>query len=223
MKIQSDFAIGIPTINRMDLLEETINKYIIDFPNTKIYILDNGDQYIRPTNIVHWILTERIQIIRPVANIGVAASWNTLINEIFYNDWHPAKKALIMNDDIYLGKPEGFIQNLFNTYPGSPVLLSQKQWSVFSIDSATFSAIGNFDERFFPAYYEDSDYDYRLKLKGITPLITDILDPQIYQQSMSIAKDTSLNKNYLKNRDFYVEKWGGEPGQEKYTEPFNKK
>ena len=44
--MKHSFAIGIPTINRADLLNPTLQKYFQDFPNVDIYILDNGSQKI---------------------------------------------------------------------------------------------------------------------------------------------------------------------------------
>jgi hypothetical protein len=38
------FAIGIPTLNRADLLSQALIKYIYDFPEISIYVLDNGNQ-----------------------------------------------------------------------------------------------------------------------------------------------------------------------------------
>ena len=40
------FAIGIPTLNRADLLNPVLKKYAADFPDTKIYVVDNGNQDI---------------------------------------------------------------------------------------------------------------------------------------------------------------------------------
>jgi hypothetical protein len=39
---------------------------------------------------------------------------------------------------------------------------------------------------------------------------------------MSIAKDPSLNNNFMKNRQLYIDMWGGLPKEEKYTTKFNK-
>jgi hypothetical protein len=38
---------------------------------------------------------------------------------------------------------------------------------------------------------------------------------------MTIEKDPSLG-NFLNNRELYIKKWGGIPGEEKYTNPYNK-
>jgi GT2 family glycosyltransferase len=55
------FGIGIPTFNRWDLLESSLEKYILDFPNIDIHILDNGQQNIpdyhyNNANIIYIIL-----------------------------------------------------------------------------------------------------------------------------------------------------------------------
>ena len=42
--INKYFAIGIPTINQGDYLQSTLQLYQDDFPDTQIYILDNGLQ-----------------------------------------------------------------------------------------------------------------------------------------------------------------------------------
>ncbi len=44
------FAIGIPTLNRWDLLMPTLHLYVADFPHTKIYVVDNGNQ---PCDVNH--------------------------------------------------------------------------------------------------------------------------------------------------------------------------
>ena len=41
------FGIGIPTINQAEALESALKLYVDDFPNTMIYVLDNGLQDFR--------------------------------------------------------------------------------------------------------------------------------------------------------------------------------
>jgi hypothetical protein len=50
-----NFAIGIPTLNRADLLVPSLLKYINDFPGVKIFVLDNGNQDIESSlQILRW-------------------------------------------------------------------------------------------------------------------------------------------------------------------------
>ena len=45
--MQTKFGIGIPTLNRYDLLLPALHFYALnDFPDTHIHIIDNGDQGI---------------------------------------------------------------------------------------------------------------------------------------------------------------------------------
>jgi hypothetical protein len=51
---------------------------------------------------------------------------------------------------------------------------------------------------------------------------TAILNPVIYRNSMTIAKDPTLNSRFLEYRQNYIDKWGGLPNEETFTTPFNK-
>src|SRR5580692_10711990 len=89
------FALAIPTLNRADLLNETLQKYVVDFPDTKIFVCDNGGQRI----FEH----ENIIVIRPLTNLGVARSWNRMSEKIFELK---IKNAVTLNDDVYSGKKQ---------------------------------------------------------------------------------------------------------------------
>ena len=203
------FGIGIPTLNRADLLCPSLLKYLKDFPGVTIYVLDNGNQ-----NIV--FLDENIKVISNETNIGVGASWNVLCRKIYENH----ENALILNDDIYLGKKTNDINKLIEK--NNQFITATPDWCAFIISKAIFQNVGAFDECFFPAYYEDNSYAYRMKLKGVSHLRTPYLNPEIYRVSQSIEKDKSLFDYRTKNKQLYIEMWGGLPEREKFTKPFNK-
>ena len=69
-------GLGIPTLNRYDLLNIPLRKYVSDFD---VYLVDNGNQNIQQDNCKIFVQEK---------NIGVAASWNILCREIFKkHDW----------------------------------------------------------------------------------------------------------------------------------------
>jgi len=81
-----------------------------------------------------------------------------------------------------------------------------------------------FDESFYPAYFEDRDYFYRLKLNQGRILEHSFLNPNKFINSGTISKDggdPSINKNFYDLQNLYMRKWGGPPGSEFYTNPFN--
>jgi GT2 family glycosyltransferase len=202
--------IGIPTINRADLLNETLEKYFDDFKTTEIAICDNGKQDIitRPKNFM---------IYRPEKNLGVSGSWNMLLD---YGIKVGATHVLMLNDDVYLGKNEDEISAIIRLW-NPEFLCTELNWCSFILSTETFKKVGNFDERFFPAYFEDNDYFYRMKLLDVPIIYNTMLNPIIYRNSMTIQKDPLLNKDFEKNRQYYISKWGGSPANEKFIKPFN--
>jgi GT2 family glycosyltransferase len=205
------FAIGIPTLNRWDLLRPALWKYLQDFPHTHIYVLDNGNQQKeieRPT--IHYINQKQ--------NIGVAASWNILCDRIYGDN---NKFALIMNDDIYLGRNEYQIGNLLHYQKGS-FFVTPKDWCVFVAPVQTYQEVGRFDENFM-AYCEDRDYQYRLKLAGKGITRWEMIMPLIYRNNSTSDKNPDVLKWAQQSQEYYIRKWGGEPGAEIFSLPFGKR
>lgn len=210
-----EFAIGIPTINRWDLLKFSLQNYLTnDFKNIKIFILDNGKQNI---DIIHTNLT----IFEVNYNIGVAGSWNILCQAIFAEH----DNALILNDDIYLGRNQNEINNLLEEsdppQKNIDFWAAPPCWCSFILPYKTMQQIGLFDTHYYPCYHEDNDYRYRMGLAGMNIVQTEILSPKIFRKSMSVLKDPSLDKNFLKNQQYHIRKWGGMPDHEVFKTPFD--
>lgn len=223
-------GIGIPTYNRYDLLKPYIGKYGVDFPDCQIYITDNGHQSIqmneRTISSIQHIEKDSgdvrfsksgMTIIENENNVGVAASWNQLCKKIFEkNDY-----ALIMNDDIYLGKKQEQVFSLIESKKNG-FIRATPDWCAFVISKKVFELVGDFDECFFPAYYEDKSYEYRMKLKGVVMLKHPDLNPVVYKSSQTLEKDPEIFEQSKKNKKLFIEMWGGEPTKEIYKSPFNK-
>jgi GT2 family glycosyltransferase len=213
------FAIAIPTINRIDLLSQALKEYERDFENTKIFILDNGNQNFQVSYTYHFLS------IAEGGNFGVAKSWNYLCEKIFsYYDYRMAgyyDYALILNDDVYLGKTEAQIAEFLSNWSPNTFLVSTQGFCSFIISREIFDKIGKFDERFFPAYFEDNDYIRRMDMAGVHIHHDTFLNPVLYRQSASIERTPELNNGWMYNRKYYELKWGGVPGQERFSVPFN--
>lgn len=212
-KKAKDFMIGIPTINRSDLLNEFLSHYYIQFPKNHILIIDNGNQKI---NARH----QNFEIHRPEKNLGVAGSWNYIMNKAYDYGY---QNTLILNDDIYISHQRNIIERIITKYKYTDLIRCPKQYhmSAFILKTYAFKNTGLFDENFYPAYFEDNDYLYRINLDGGFVEICETLSPEIFNNSMTIKKDPTLNQNYEKNQEYYIKKWGGTPNREIYKTPFN--
>lgn len=207
------FSILIPTINRKDLLVEALEWYCEYLPNTEILILDNGNQDIP-------CLSERVWIWENETNLGVAGSWNYLIHKAIQGK---EQNFVILNDDIILKKSELEIDAMIAM--GSPMTFHRPRafynWSAFILRKSIFDMVGEFDTNFEKCFFEDNDYEYRMRLEGVNIKYEDGLAPDVYRNSMTIQKDPLLG-GYIENREYYIEKWGGLPTEEQYKTPFNK-
>jgi GT2 family glycosyltransferase len=202
-------GIGIPTIKRFDLLFPCLVMYKNDFPNTDIYVVDNGKQNIK---------IDGIKVIEQDENLGVAGSWNLLANVIFQNN----DNALILNDDIYFGKKLHELQDFIKKKKlKDKFIRATPDWCAFLLPKSVFSKVGEFDDVFYPAYYEDKSYEYRMKLKGISPVKSPFFNPAIYKSSQTMIKMPELQDMSKKNKLKYIEMWGGEPENEKYKIPYD--
>ncbi len=212
-------GIGIPTLNRADLLQENLVDLATNFSDAdSIHIIDNGFQDIQlPPELDIYLET-------PGRNLGVAASWNKHMKHAF--EEKGCDYVLILNDDIVLGHTKEEVQEVIASRAEPYLLTGTFYWSTLLISKACYEDIGGFDENFYPAYYEDNDYARRLNLSemgsvryGQDPR----LDPVVKRNSMTIKKDPDVNKLFNKNKKYFHTKWGGYPGKEVYTIPFNGK
>jgi len=207
------FCILIPTLNRKDLLLEALDYYTNVFTNTPIYILDNGKQDIPNTYKNTYIYTKE-------SNLGVAGSWNFLIEKAIscgYNYY------LVLNDDIVLKKDEDSIWNIIISHGSDKFIRSEQfyNWSAFILSKNIYLRVGKFDTSFERCYFEDNDYEYRMKLENIPIVYDKELNAEVYRNSMTIQKEPHLN-NFNNNMNYYISKWGGMPNEEKYNTPFNR-
>ena len=203
--------IGIPTINRAELLNEALANYFEDFQETEIFIVDNGNQDI--------ITREKnFAIYRPESNLNVSGSWNLIMD---YAEKVKATHVLMLNDDVYLGKTELEIQTILRLWGNAPFYNSEMNWCSFIMSVEGFKKVGKFDENLFPNYFNDNDMFTRMKLLNMDMVYTAMLNPVIFRNSMTIAKDPTLNSQFGVYRQNYINKWGGVPHEEKFTTPFN--
>lgn len=210
----SPITIIIPTINRADLLKESLRdlKGTGLLKNYNLIIIDNGAQDLS-------FVPLDVKIIKNKENVGVARSWNQGLQHAFASD--ECHTALVLNDDIIFGKTPAELQNLLQAHDlRTQVLTSPEHWCAFFIGKELYEKVGPFDETFYPAYYEDTDYRNRILLSGGSLIKTPSLSPKVFNNSMTIKKDPSLNKNFEKNKEYFFQKWGPNGTLPRVTEVF---
>jgi hypothetical protein len=216
--------IGTMILNGADDLLKQFDS--IDHPVNRYFILDNsmgqdpevrqaidkikgGHKYIKSIEVVHNFM-----------NVGFSGSINQIIKQntdcpywcILSVDWQPKP-----------GQLKKLAERLENPFVGLLCDETQNGYSSIVFTPKLLYEVGYLDENFFPAYYEDNDHRYRMKLAGIEweylPLdYQHIVSATIKRDPVIYAKN---QMTFKENGRYYVEKWGGLPGQEKYTTPFD--
>lgn len=216
----------IPTIRRFDLLHECIIAALNNTrPPDKISIIDNSGGLFTVDGwrtMIEQASDKIIDVITPNHNKGVAGSWNTFLHT--YEDM-----MLISNDDVIFDPYliEEMIK-AWNTNPECmffyPAASNASMFAVYAMRKNLFTTVGNFDENFYPAYFEDNDYNYRMRIYGYTEKCVESAH-YTHKGSATIKSysDKEMNKHHKTFQQlarYYKEKWGGLPNEEIYTEPF---
>jgi GT2 family glycosyltransferase len=234
-------SIIIPFYGLLKLTEETVASIKTKHP-FKILLIDNKPTKESKEWLKFATTNPHIEAFQFPENLGVAASWNLGIKHA-QTQWN-SDIYVILNNDIVLqeGTIDTMIEELMkpncalisatdvcskisepctiHTYKVSNKheLTEAPEFSCFALKRNTVDTIGYFDPNFYPAYFEDNDYHHRLKLAGLKALKT---NQAVYYHygSRTMKQDDDIkalcNNGYAINREYYIDKWGGLPGEEK--------
>lgn len=162
-------------------------------------------------------------------NRGLAKTWNcALRHSARSNNW----PIVIANDDINCTSVQledalrKFATALSTKEPRFAVIKPASGnggFSFFGMNQSCYSKVGPFDERIAIAYYEDSDYSYRLKMCDIEIMY---IECSLTHETCGTASRLSDSERQAlisikeNNKRYYIRKWGGAVGHEKYAYPF---
>ena len=122
-----------------------------------IFIVNNGN-----TGIEEKLRTYRLTSLFFNVNQGVSRSWNIGLNKAIEEGY---RNFLWLNDDIILRGSQVLKESLDKILLGTVVTTQFEHivgWA-FGYNYDTFLKLGEFDERFYPCFYEDNDMDLRIK------------------------------------------------------------
>jgi GT2 family glycosyltransferase len=94
-------------------------------------------------------------------------------------------------------------------------------FACFMITKRCWKEVGRFDEKFFPAYFEDNDYHRRILMAGMQARIVPQAPYYHYGSKTQHSGQGADHSQFQINQGYYKRKWGGLPGAEVYATPFN--
>lgn len=174
-------------------------------------------------------IRERVLVIDNThTNRGVAASWNLgLARAVSVEaDW-----LVLMSEAVRFKEAGGAdLETALNDDTDSLwVDLVGTGWHLVAFRTHMLRRVGRWDENFWPAYFEDTDYLVRMHLAGYpSPRLNDrpgrrlIAGLDVYDAGTEHSITTGLvGVNFTPLVDYYRAKWGATPPEYRYPTPFN--
>lgn len=187
-------------------------------PRERILLVDNAGEHP-----ITWALTEEWtgRLHRAGRNLGVAASWNLGVRAVIKEqlDW------LVIASTSFRFGPDGgmeFIAGL-NGCHGRPGVHSGFGWHLVAIARSTLETVGEFDEAFWPAYWEETDFGRRMDLLGVSEGWATLDCPGDFGRQAAALVDGLVPEIDLEAMGrMYEFKWGAPYGEDdrQYQTPF---
>jgi GT2 family glycosyltransferase len=149
----------VPTLTRRDLLGRMLES--VDAPVGRLVIIDNSGRGMDVPD-GPW---ESATVLPMPVNFGVAASWNLAVKMGHRHPW-----VMIASDDVLW--PAGSLAGFEAQSSESALVLSETwpHWCAFTIGMRLIADLGLFDEGYYPAYYEDTEFERRMERAGVRPV-----------------------------------------------------
>lgn len=147
----------VPTLTRHDLLAGMLAT--LDCPVGHLVVIDNSGAGVDLPD-GPW---EQGTVLRMPCNFGVAASWNLAIRMGHREPW-----VMVASDDVTF--PAGALAGFADVSGEDRLVVSGTwpHWCAFTIGMRVVQTVGLFDEGYFPAYFEDTEYERRMGGQRVT-------------------------------------------------------
>lgn len=189
----------VPVLTNPALLYQMLQS--MDMPAERLIVIDNGD-VLNPVTLRHAARGMKTTLLTPGANLGVAGSWNLGIKCAPFAPWW-----LVCNFDITW--PTNSLGRFAVAARRDALVLSAgaPPWCAFAVGDQVVSRVGLFDESLHPGYFEDNDYERRVRHWGMDVVLSDI---PVRHQNSSTIKDPRYaarnDKTFVANREHYMAK-----------------
>ena len=206
----------VPILNRWDMAERLLDS--LDAPVERVVIVDNGCTGMQLPRATHYI--------RPILNLGFSGGINAAISQTPSAPWWMWAGV----DVTFAPGDLDAIADRMDTHAPRVVTGDRSddrllRFAYAALNQQAIEAVGLLDEwNYYPAYFDDDDYEYRCRLGGVEWVT---YNGNIeHERSVTIRSDASMAsanaRTFPMNAQRYAAKWGGLPGAESFTRPYDR-
>lgn len=190
-------VLGFATLTRFDMAQRLLDS--IDYPVENLIIVDNsGKREFNPITNEH---VKNLWLIQVPHGLGANGAWNLIIKSTPH-----APYWVIPNDDSWFapGALEKIANEVdteaFNFLDITPV------WSCVVPGEGAVMKAGLWDEAFHPIYFDDDDYEWRMRELGVK---FNKIGAQVHHENSSTLKSgfNEVNsKTFARNKSLHTNK-----------------
>lgn len=176
-------VLGFCTLKRFDLAERLLAS--IDYPVEHLVIVDNsGTQSWQPSKPDK---VKNLWLIRVPFGLGLVGAWNLIVKSTPY-----APYWVLINDDAWF--ENGALEIIAKEADSETLLFPDitPDWASIVLGSKIVEEAGLYDERFYPVYFDDNDYERRIRHKGLE---IKGIEAKIHHENSSTLKSGFESKN----------------------------
>jgi GT2 family glycosyltransferase len=191
-------VIGFATLSKFDMAQRLIDS--IDYPVENLIIVDNsGKREFEP--FVETDLVKNTWIIQVPHGLGANGAWNLIIKSTPF-----APYWVIPNDDSWF-EPGALkkIAEEVDTEAFNFVKVNPK-WSCVIPTEGSVRRAGLWDEAFHPIYFDDDDYEWRMKELGVPFKHIDAVVNHDNSSTLKSGYQERNNKTFGRNQSLFANK-----------------
>ena len=178
-------VLGFATLTRFDLAQRLLDS--IDYPVEKLVIVDNSGKREFQPRVNDFV--KETWLIQVPHGLGANGAWNLIIKSTPH-----APYWVIPNDDSWFEK--GALETIanevdteaFNFLDINPV------WSCVIPSEGSVRRAGLWDEAFHPIYFDDDDYEWRMREVGVK---FNTISAKVYHDNSSTLKSGFSERNVV--------------------------
>lgn len=187
-------VIGFATVSRFDMAQRLIDS--IDYPVENLVIVDNSGTRQAFSHSGEFV--KKTWILNMPHGLGANGAWNLIIKSTPF-----APYWVIPNDDSYF-EPGALekIANEVDTEAFNFVKVNPK-WSCVIPTEGSVRRAGLWDEAFHPIYFDDDDYEWRMKEVGVP---FNYIDAVVHHDNSSSLMTEKNNTTFGRNQSLLTNK-----------------
>jgi len=214
-----NIGIVVPVLNNWSGFAQSLSTWTSKHHRLRIFVVDNSRA--RRSIAASWNLGCRAMFAAGVdavivANDDVLCHEETIDRLVaFWRERRPLVATAYNVRDTGISIPSFLCSDIRPPYE---VRDREPDMSFFILPKRTWELVGEFDENFFPGYFEDNDYYTRVVLSGGEMLLTTAApmyhlggQTQFHPPADMGREQVVPPKAFQANRSFYITKWGCQP------------